>query len=205
MAKLTEWVKEDIESFLTENHNSCKLEDLSEVQLLDYWLIWNGIIGYAGEILAVIDHIKQFTEDVRVERELAAWAKDNGVEEVRKRRVKIVNLTPHRIGIITDGPAVLEIPTSSMTARVETVKETSVMPLSIEGLPVPVLVKKAQKVIFLDDSSNRLPEPEQKVGTIYIVSTQVLEVAQRWDFVAPGETLKQRGSIVGVNSFIALI
>lgn len=113
--------------------------------------------------------------------------------------IKLVNLTQHDINIIYENGSVV-IPASGQVARVNS---TAIETGQIEGIPVV-------QTIYSDVDG--LPDEEE--GTVYIVSTLVLQALKannidRIDCVAPntspGSAVRdEQGRIIGVHSFQAL-
>ena len=61
MSNLPAHIRKDIEEFIEENNFiKCPLEEFSTYDLIDHWLTWNGIIGYTGQIIDMIDAIRVF-------------------------------------------------------------------------------------------------------------------------------------------------
>lgn len=103
---------------------------------------------------------------------------------------RIINLTPHPINMKTVDGENVTIEPSGMVARVS---ETRVECQPINGT-VPVTY------ITYDSGISGLPEPEE--GTIYVVSSLVLQVvgSRRADVFAPGPAIRDdAGRVVGCD------
>lgn len=51
-------VRRDIQSFIDENNVPAEIQHLTEEEAFDYYLKWNGIIGWTDAILGAIKGIK---------------------------------------------------------------------------------------------------------------------------------------------------
>jgi hypothetical protein len=107
--------------------------------------------------------------------------KQNGVIYMEK----IINLTPHPI--IMDGKTYPS--EGSLRVSVETQK--------IEGTSIPLSISKFGQVLDL---------PEEKRGTLYIVSRMVAEATKREDFLIVNETIRDdSGRIRGCKSLSSVV
>ena len=110
---------------------------------------------------------------------------------------RIINLTPHAITLVC-GERTVEVAPSGMIARVSATSQ-QVGTVTIDGVDFPIV-----RTVFGEVTG--LHEPEE--GTLFIVSTLVLNAAQgRNDLVAPntGAAIRDAdGKIVGVPGFQVL-
>ena len=104
--------------------------------------------------------------------------------------MKVVNLTPHTLTIIT-GSGAVTIPPSGTVARV-TVTRDSAGTVTIDGVDVPLSRTTYGAVTDLPD-----PEP----GTLYIVSSLVAAAARdRNDLVVPDALVRDdQGRVIGAR------
>lgn len=108
--------------------------------------------------------------------------------------MKIINLTPHDVVIISEGKEKKIYPKSGKMARVAT---NSVVVGEVDGVAIV-----SQKYGEVDG----LPEP--KAGTLYIVSMVVrLALPDREDLISPDtspqSTIRdENGQIIGVRQFV---
>lgn len=115
-------------------------------------------------------------------------------------RVRVVNLTPHPVGICHSG-GVINIPPSGQLARV-VISYFDHDSYLIDGVSIPI------RAIDPPTSIVGLPPPEPHL--IYIVSWQCLQIAAtmgRTDVCAPdthGATRDADGHIVGVPGLISI-
>ena len=105
--------------------------------------------------------------------------------------MKLINLTPHIINIITPF-GVIDIPTSGTVARCSQSNEQIAV---INGIPVT-------KQVFAEVVD--LPEPQE--GTFYIVSRLVAAaVPERVDLLIPGPLVRgETGQPIGCNGLSVL-
>lgn len=101
--------------------------------------------------------------------------------------VKIVNLTPHDINIVTENGNI-NIPTSGIIARCSVNRETVDF---INGIPI-------NRTVF--GKVENLPEPQE--NTIYIVSSLVGQAASdRTDVFIPDDVVRdEQGKIIGCKA-----
>lgn len=118
---------------------------------------------------------------------------------------KIVNLTPHDVVLYVGDTAVFTITKSGQVARVQT-KDQYVGHLDLEStqetgehalqpVAVPVVMQRTTSI-------EGIPEPED--GTLYLVSSFVLNRSDRQDLIAPDTrkhyaVLDDNGQIKGVR------
>lgn len=106
--------------------------------------------------------------------------------------IRIINVTPHDVNIQREDGVIITVPPSEIPARAE---RTQQITGSLFGVPV-------KKTTYSDVTG--LPEPEE--GTIYIVSSIILEVcSDRKDIIAPntdGTAIRdETGRVRAVTSF----
>lgn len=53
--KLPPFIRGDIYSFIQDNKLPLDIVNLSPRDIVDYWLQWNGIIGYTDNIINLVD------------------------------------------------------------------------------------------------------------------------------------------------------
>jgi len=110
--------------------------------------------------------------------------------------IKLVNLTPHALNIQTASGNVIDVAPSRLVARIATEKELQFIQDDIEYFHMSVLGKP-----YMTDNEGKPLEqsfPEQKDGTIYIVSGMFRQYFDREDLWQPGELLRDdSGKIVG--------
>lgn len=118
--------------------------------------------------------------------EQRAWALYPGKE----KSMNLVNLTPHKITILTQG-ATVEVPPSGQVARIASTKA----PVEVEGCPVPLSTVRWGA-----------PEgvPEEQPGTLLIVSALVREaLPHRQDLASPGDLVRdESGQPTGCKGLI---
>jgi hypothetical protein len=54
---LPRWILDDVEEYLEANNYGCGVNDLTKRQILDFYLCWNGIVGYTDDIICVISEL----------------------------------------------------------------------------------------------------------------------------------------------------
>jgi len=115
-----------------------------------------------------------------------------------KKKMKIVNLTPHSIILYTDEGKKIEIPPSGTIARVhESTEIIGKIQVETDG-NIPVIRKTLGQV-------ENLPEPRE--GTIYIVSLIVAQAlaGTRSDVYVIGESIRDKeGRVIGARSLAQL-
>jgi len=104
--------------------------------------------------------------------------------------MKLINLTPHKITILTD--AVIEIQPSGQQARINS-QQTVIG--SVNNIPI---VRNEFNAII------GLPDPQAE--SIYIVSSLVAQTVRRPDVIAPdtspdGAVRNKRGQVIAVRRF----
>lgn len=116
--------------------------------------------------------------------------------------MKIINLTPHNITILTDSGERMDVPKSGTVARVSTTPgERSAM--SVNGCNIAIQAKDR-----IGDVTG-LPEPQD--GTIYLVSGFVGSAVSRPDVFVPGTApadnpeRNEKGHIVAVRVIKATV
>jgi len=112
---------------------------------------------------------------------------------------KIINLTPHKIGVKI-GDVIYDIPPSGTVARCNTVEEPKgSLAVEINGTNTVV------PLVGVQYSTPEVPPPQE--GVIYIVSQLVFQNTNRHDVVVPdtGKTCVRdsNGNIVAVTRFIS--
>jgi hypothetical protein len=101
------------------------------------------------------------------------------------KKKKLINLTPHPI--ILDGKTYPS--EGSLRVSVETQE--------IKGTSIPLSSSKFGEVLDL---------PEEKRGTLYIVSRMVAEATKRKDFLIVNETIRDdSGRIIGCKSLSSVV
>jgi len=113
--------------------------------------------------------------------------------------MRLVNLTPHPITIISDGGLKITIQNSGTVARVVHNRTDGTMKFELsEGIEMEINVQISENTRI-----EGLPEPRE--GVIYIVSTLVAQIAQRPDVIAPltdhTAARDEAENIVGVRGF----
>ena len=108
--------------------------------------------------------------------------------------MNIVNLTPHALNLMPDGPTgpVVTIPPSGLVARCA-VNRVQVDTVTVDGITVPVNQTQFGSVSDLPD-----PQPD----TIYIVSSLVAQaVPDRQDvFIVDDAVRDDQGRIIGARA-----
>ena len=61
---LPRWIMSDIEEFIELNNLDVNVKDLTKRQILDYYLKWNGIVGYTDTIIAIVGEIFDEIDEV---------------------------------------------------------------------------------------------------------------------------------------------
>jgi hypothetical protein len=110
------------------------------------------------------------------------------------KMVKLVNLTPHPVVLVTSDGRHISLPSEGVVRVREVVEEVG--KLEVDGVVIPLRRK------FLSGELEGLPQPEE--GTVYIVSFIAAQKAWelgRTDVMAPGDPVRnEQGHIVGVSS-----
>ena len=102
--------------------------------------------------------------------------------------IEVINLTPHSINLV-GGP---EFEPSGQVARISSTNE-SAGELLVNGELVPLITEEFGEVIGL---------PEEKEGTMFIVSGLVFSHSKRRDLLVPGEQVRdEQGRVIGCKSF----
>lgn len=102
--------------------------------------------------------------------------------------IEVVNLTPHAINIV--GGSTFE--PSGEVARISSTNE-SAGELVINGELIPLVTQEFGEIIGL---------PEEKEGTLFIVSGLVFSNSSRRDLLVPGEQVRdEKGRVIGCKSF----
>jgi len=108
--------------------------------------------------------------------------------------MKIVNLTPHELNLMPEGPdgPTITIPPSGIVARCFTTRER-VDTITVNGISVPVNQTRFWEVFDL---------PEPQPDTIYIVSALVAQAApDRPDVFIVDDTVRDdQGRIIGARA-----
>jgi len=111
--------------------------------------------------------------------------------------MRLVNLTPHPITLISPTGEQLTVPPSGAVARVAERME-SLGEVMVEGVVVPVVKRSFGEV-------DGLPEPEP--GVLYVVSALVAEAAWRVgrsDVVGLADFVRdEQGRVVGARALVA--
>ncbi len=107
--------------------------------------------------------------------------------------MKIRNLTPHALSLVSSVGSVVVIPPSGVVPRRETIRQTVA---AVAGLPV--VAEALGRVVGL-------PDPEE--GVVLVVSRLVAEaVPGRADVYAPGEAVRDDGGrIVGARGLCRVV
>jgi hypothetical protein len=105
--------------------------------------------------------------------------------------MKIINLTPHDINILTDAGDIT-IPASGQVARCATTRQT-IDVININGINVNI-----NKTLY--GTVDGLPDPAP--DTLYIVSALVAQAAKdRQDLVIPDDSVRDdQGKIIGCRA-----
>ena len=102
--------------------------------------------------------------------------------------VEVINLTPHAINII-GGPT---FKPSGQVARISSTNENA-GELLVNGGLIPLITQEFGEVVGL---------PEEKEGTLFIVSGLVFSNSERKDLLVPGEQVRdEKGRVIGCKSF----
>lgn len=107
--------------------------------------------------------------------------------------MKIVNLTPHALNLMPNGPdgPVVTIPPSGTVARCAT-ERTLVETVTVDGVTIPV-----NRTVFGEVTG--LPDPEP--GTVYVVSAIVAQAVRRDDvFIVDNAVRDAEGRIIGARA-----
>ena len=106
-----------------------------------------------------------------------------------KEKIKeIINLTPHEINLI-GGPT---FEPSGEVARISSTNE-SAGELQVNGESIPLITQQFGEVIGL---------PQEKEGTLFIVSGLIFANSERDDLLVPGEQVRDdTGRVIGCKSF----
>lgn len=107
--------------------------------------------------------------------------------------MKIINLTPHAIHLMPEGPegSVVTIPPSGIVARCATQREV-IGNIEVGGIYVPVHRTTFGKVTGLPD-----PQPD----TIYVVSALVAQAVHREDICIVDDAVRDsEGRIIGARA-----
>lgn len=111
--------------------------------------------------------------------------------------MKIINLTPHEIIIITKEGVEMHIPPSGIIARCTTTREVEEI-INVDGVEIPI-----NRTVF--GTVENLPDPQP--DTLYIVSTIVANAVKgkRNDIIIPDDTIRdEQGRIIGARAFARL-
>lgn len=101
---------------------------------------------------------------------------------------KIVNLTPHAINIV-GGPT---FEPSGEVARISSTNQNA-GELLVNGESIPLITQQFGEVVGL---------PEEKEGTMFIVSSLIFSNTERKDLLVPGEQVRDEdGRVIGCKSF----
>ena len=104
------------------------------------------------------------------------------------KNVEVVNLTPHAINIV-GGPT---FEPSGEVARISSTNE-SAGELQVNGESIPLITQQFGEVIGL---------PQEKEGTLFIVSGLIFANSEREDLLVPGEQVRDdAGRVIGCKSF----
>jgi len=113
---------------------------------------------------------------------------------------EIVNLTPHKVTLVTSLGCKMDIPPSGKIARcVEKTSTYDVLQYSVKNMygdddifPITVIKKELGACDYI---------PPKKPGVVYIVSLPVAQKLKRPDVLAIGESIRdENGNIVGCKS-----
>lgn len=119
---------------------------------------------------------------------VAAANPEEGIEMNKTNNIEVVNLTPHAINIV-GGPT---FEPSGEVARISSTNE-SVGELVINGELISLITQEFGEIIGL---------PEEKEGTLFIVSGLIFSNSSRKDLLVPGEQVRdEQGRVIGCKSF----
>lgn len=105
-----------------------------------------------------------------------------------KNNVKVINLTPHEINIV-GGPT---FQPSGEVARISSTNQ-SAGELLVNGELIPLITQEFGEITGL---------PEEREGTLFIVSGLVFANSERKDLLVPGEQVRdENGRVIGCKSF----
>lgn len=114
--------------------------------------------------------------------------------------IKVINLTPHALNVVSDDGQTIVIEPSGFVARVATKKELA-REVVVSGAAIPVHRTEFGAVQIVDASGNIVDLPPED-GTIFVVSRMVLDAAGRGDFVSPGDPVRDdSGRVIGCRGF----
>jgi hypothetical protein len=121
-------------------------------------------------------------------------AKDIERSKKMKKNLNIVNLTPHALNLMPEGPdgPVVTIPPSGLVARCA-VDRVQVDTVTVDGISVPV-----NQTWFGEVSD--LPEPQP--DTIFVVSTLVAQAVPDYQdvFIVDDVVRDEQGRIIGCRA-----
>ena len=106
-----------------------------------------------------------------------------------KEKIKeVVNLTPHAINVV-GGPT---FEPSGQIARISSTNE-SAGEVVINGETIPLITQQFGEIVGL---------PQEKEGTMFIVSGLIFSNSDRKDLLVPGEQVRdEQGRVIGCKSF----
>lgn len=106
----------------------------------------------------------------------------------KENNLEVVNLTPHSINII-GGPT---FEPSGEIARISSTNENA-GEMVVNGESIPLITQEFGEVVGL---------PEEKEGTLFIVSGLIFSNSDRNDLLVPGEQVRDdKGRVIGCKSF----
>lgn len=104
------------------------------------------------------------------------------------KNIEIINLTPHSINIV-GGPT---FEPSGDIARISSTNE-SAGEMVVNGEVIPLITQNFGEIVGL---------PEEKEGTMFIVSGLIFSNTKRRDLLVPGEQVRDEdGRVIGCKSF----
>ena len=136
-----------------------------------------------------------FKMDFKITTRLRETEKEKKMNN--KKNVVVVNMTPHDVTIVDgNGAQVRVFPRSGQTVRCQSTTEVIG---DIDGIPMTRTVFGEPTIINADGTESALPE--QKEGTVFIVSSMAAQAAKRDDFLVPNESVRNaEGIIIGCKS-----
>ena len=106
----------------------------------------------------------------------------------KENNIEVVNLTPHSINIV-GGPT---FEPSGQIARISSTNE-SAGEVVINGETIPLITQQFGEIVGL---------PQEKEGTMFIVSGLIFSNSDRKDLLVPGEQVRdEQGRVIGCKSF----
>jgi len=146
------------------------------------------LVGLGWCVLSTLPEVFDITKRAAVK----AGPCPLGEGEKGGRVMKLINLTPHEVNIVTEA-GIISIPASGVVARAAATP-TPVGTIEVDGAEID-LVSTAYGAV------ENLPEPE--ADTIFIVSALTISAApDRTDLFSPADLVRdEAGNIIGCRAF----